>query len=336
MTDLHPDRELLWLTRQALDAWELHGPRTVTSSILGSGAVAAAESLVSRVVAGRQALLLSSASLAMLTALRVSGAGPGTSVLLPRYDWTASLTVVRLLGATPVFVEVDEATGTIDPASAITSMQRDTVAVVACHLHGVPPDVPALRRLLPGVRIIEDCAQGWDSRLDGAPAGSLGDLAVFSFASTKTIDSGEIGCLVSSEELADQMLRLAVHPSRQVLTGIDDVSVDALGMRPDPIAAIRLWHSLKSWDRSTLLASRAEVIRMHSTTHPRENPMGEDTRRSVISNVVAFRAPAVSAVAFDLTSARPMPMPGVRLVLTRSGTTSNVAAEPALPLADRP
>jgi len=63
------------------------------------------------------------------------------------------------------------ATGTIAPEAAAQATTDTTVAVVACHLHGVPADVPALRERLPGVRIIEDCAQAWAQVSTADPSG---------------------------------------------------------------------------------------------------------------------------------------------------------------------
>ena len=311
----HPDSHQLARVRSALEAWEQHGPRGITSAILGTGAVAAAQALISDAVEGRPATLVPSASLAMLTALRACAVTTGTAVLLPRYDWPASLTAVRLLGATPVFVDTDETSGTIDPAHAARLRTADTVTVIATHLHGVPADIPALRDSLPGLPIIEDCAQAWGSTLDKRPVGAFGDLAVFSFASVKTIDAGEVAAIVTTPALHDSVLRLAGHPSRQALAGIDVVSVEVLGIRPDPVAAIRLWWELSSWQPEGALARRAEVIEQHKEVHPDEVPLGRDARRSVVSNIVAFRGAGKSSFALDLAASSPRAMPNVCSVL---------------------
>src|SRR5262249_35110470 len=154
-------------------------------------AIAAAEAAFSAMHGARPALLLPAATYAIRVGLQVLGVRPGDEVICAAVDWTAGFSAIASLSARPVPVPVDPATCTLDPAAAARARTRVTRAVIACHLHGICADVPALRRLLPDVGIVEDASQALGSRLDGHLAGTLGDIAVLSLGPGKQIDAGE-------------------------------------------------------------------------------------------------------------------------------------------------
>lgn len=241
----HPDAALIESARHALDAWAAHSASHPTSQLLGGGAIAAAEALISARVAGRRAILTTSASWGLLVALRAVGVSRGNSVLMPRDDWVSSRSAAELLGARPILVYPGPTTGLIDPAKAARLRNDSVSAVVVSHLGGQACDVPTLRRLLPGIPIIEDCAQAWEATLGDRPVGTMGDVAVFSFSAFKDIDCGEIAAIVPSDELFDTVLRLTVHPARLMLETGESRPLNGLAPRPDPVAAIRLWHQLE-------------------------------------------------------------------------------------------
>ena len=154
---VHPDRDWIGLMRSALDRWEAVTPATPTSSVLGSGAVAAAEAAFSRVVGGRPALLLPSATYALRAGLQVLGVRAGDEVLCAAIDWPAGFAAATSLGAVPVGVAADPATLTVDPAAAAKAR---TEPDASCHR--MPPArrlrrhsglaQPAARRRDPGGR----------------------------------------------------------------------------------------------------------------------------------------------------------------------------------------
>jgi len=115
-------------------------------------------------------------------------------------------TACHLLGAVPVFVDIEEATQLIDPAALPAALGPDTAAVVATHLYGGFADVPALRRTMDGagyahVPILEDCAQAHGlTGPDGRRAGTFGDMATFSFYPTKNLGAfGDGGAVVTAD-----------------------------------------------------------------------------------------------------------------------------------------
>jgi len=186
---------------------------------------------------------------------------------------------VSSLGARPVPVPVDTATLTLDARAAVAARTRATRAVIVCHLHGVPADVPAIRRALPGLPVIEDCAQALGSTLDGRVVGTMGDAAVLSFGPMKQVDAGEAGVLILSDVAAYRAaLRCAAHPVRQVLAGVLEPEAATFSVRPHPVAAIMGWHALRAWDPDTARRSaRRLAVRLSQVNGVRA--LGADPRR---------------------------------------------------------
>jgi len=261
-TGEHPDRAWIETVRSALDRWTAANPASPTSSVLGGGAIAAAEAAFSELHAGRPALLLPSASYALRIALQAAGVVPGDEVICGAIDWPSGYAAVASLGAAPVPVAADPRTLTLDPAAAVTARTPKTRAVIACHLHGVCADVPAIRRLLPGVTVIEDVAQALGSRLDGLLAGTMGDLAVLSLGPGKQLDAGEGGVLLSDGFARHaQAVASACHPLRQLLTGLPDPDPAALAIRPHPVTAVLALHQLAGWSPAAGRSRYAETVR---------------------------------------------------------------------------
>jgi dTDP-4-amino-4,6-dideoxygalactose transaminase len=200
--------------------------------------------------------LLPSATYGLYVALRAVGAGLGDEVVIPAADWPSSLSAVLACGAMPVFAPVDDAmTIAIDHVAGLISPK--TKAVVASHIHGVAADVPGLLEATGGsIPIIEDCAQALGSTLDGSQVGTLGDIAVFSFGPDKSVDVGEAGMIVTrTRKLFEDVVRLAGHPTRQIIEGIEAPTLTGLSIRPHPQAARQLVFELAGFD-ATLLRER--------------------------------------------------------------------------------
>lgn len=246
----HPD--LRWLTKvQSAIAWWLGQTSTTpTSSLCGSGAVAACEAAFGALHGGRPALLLASATYGVYTALGALGIKPGDEVIVPALDWAASASAVRALGAVPVPAAVDQATLTISPAAVRTALTPRARALIACHLHGVCADVPAIRAEVGRMPIVEDCAAALGSTLDGRPAGTLADAAVFSLGPGKQLDAGEGGVLIMrNARLLEAALDLVAHPLRSVLSGSGRVDGPrGMSVRPHPITAVLALAALAGWD----------------------------------------------------------------------------------------
>ncbi|MFF8290216.1 DegT/DnrJ/EryC1/StrS family aminotransferase [Streptomyces sp. NPDC016309] len=136
-------------------------------------------------------------TVALFLALRALGVGPGDEVIVPAYTFVASATAVALAGAVPVVADVTADTLHLDPVAARALIGPRTKAVMAVHLAGAPADTEALRAL--GPPVVEDAAQAHGAARHGRPAGSLGDVACFSFQSGKAMTAGEGGIVVTGD-----------------------------------------------------------------------------------------------------------------------------------------
>jgi perosamine synthetase len=136
-------------------------------------------------------------SSALHLAMLALGIGPGDEVIVPESTWVASAAPIVYLGATPVFSDIDRHTWCMDPASLERCITARTKAIVTVDLYGNIPDMGAIVAVAQGIPIIEDAAQAIGASWHGAPAGTLGDIGVFSFHGTKTMTTGEGGMLVT-------------------------------------------------------------------------------------------------------------------------------------------
>ncbi|WP_435641543.1 DegT/DnrJ/EryC1/StrS family aminotransferase [Micavibrio aeruginosavorus] len=158
----------------------------------------------------QHALAVTSCTTGLHLALAGLGIGPGDEVIVPAFTWVATANVVLYCNATPVFVDVDPQTYNLDIVQIASKVTDKTKAVIAVHLFGRCVDIDALRAALPGhVKIIEDAACAAGSDWKGRPAGSLGDVAVFSFHPRKSVTTGEGGMVTTNDsvlaEVMDQM-----------------------------------------------------------------------------------------------------------------------------------
>jgi perosamine synthetase len=146
------------------------------------------------------ALATTSCTTALHLALAALDVGPGDEVIVPSFTWVATANAVLYCGATPVLCDVDPHTYNIDPASVSHKLTARTKAVIPVHLFGLCADMVALRAVLPAdVKIVEDAACAAGASYRGAPAGTLGDAACFSFHPRKSITTGEGGMLVTND-----------------------------------------------------------------------------------------------------------------------------------------
>ncbi|MBK4218115.1 dTDP-4-amino-4,6-dideoxygalactose transaminase [Paracoccus caeni] len=143
------------------------------------------------------ALLTHSCTAALEMAAILCDLAPGDEVIMPSFTFVSTANAVALRGAVPVFVDIDPETLNIDPARIEAAITPKTRAIFAVHYAGFPADMDALAQIARahGLLLVEDAAQALGSTYKGRLAGSLGDMAAFSFHETKNIISGEGGAL---------------------------------------------------------------------------------------------------------------------------------------------
>ncbi|MDI9585645.1 MAG: DegT/DnrJ/EryC1/StrS family aminotransferase [Acidobacteriota bacterium] len=155
---------------------------------------------------------------AIALALQAAGVGPGDEVITVSWTFIASIEAIVHAGATPVVVDIDRDTYTMDPESLAQAITPRTKAVIPVHVFGHPADMDAIRALAEprGIAVIEDAAQAHGATYKGRKAGSLGDAATFSFYLTKNLGGyGEGGIVTTvSDEIFDRLTLLRNHGHR--------------------------------------------------------------------------------------------------------------------------
>jgi dTDP-4-amino-4,6-dideoxygalactose transaminase len=172
----------------------------------GGAFTARCEEWLERRTGCHKAFLTNSCTAALEAAALVSGLGPGDEVIMPSFTFASTATAFALRGATPVFVDIEPETLTIDPERAADAVTPATRAIVPVHYAGVGCEMDELGSLAEehGLLVIEDAAQGLLSTYRGRPLGGIGGLGAISFHETKNVTSGEGGALlVNLPELLD-------------------------------------------------------------------------------------------------------------------------------------
>jgi UDP-4-amino-4-deoxy-L-arabinose-oxoglutarate aminotransferase len=153
-------------------------------------------------------------TMGLLLALRSLDVGPGDEVITTPMTFAATANAVLHAGGEPKLVDVDPATGLIDPSAVRAAVGPRTVGILPVHLYGQLADMRELRAIADekGLFIVEDSAHGVEIERDGVRPGDLSEAAVFSFYATKNITSGDGGAVVTRDSrTADRLRRLRNH-----------------------------------------------------------------------------------------------------------------------------
>lgn len=153
--------------------------------------------LLQEITGAPTALLTHSCTAALEMAAILCDLGPGDEVIMPSFTFVSTANAVVLRGAVPVFVDIAPDTLNIDPERVSEAVTPKTKAIIAVHYAGYPADMDRLAEIACAhdLFLIEDAAQAFGSTYKGRQAGTLGDMAAFSFHETKNIISGEGGAL---------------------------------------------------------------------------------------------------------------------------------------------
>jgi perosamine synthetase len=161
----------------------------------------------------KHALAVTSCTTGLHLALAGLGIGPGDEVIVPAFTWVATASVVLYCGAKPVFVDVSPDTFNMDPEQVASKVTDSTKAIIPVHLFGLCAEMDEIKSAVPtNVKILEDAACAAGARYKGRSAGTLGDVAAFSFHPRKSITTGEGGMVTTNDDaLADRMNKMRNH-----------------------------------------------------------------------------------------------------------------------------
>jgi len=167
----------------------------------------------------RHAVGTSNGTDALQLALLACGIGPGDEVITTPNTYIATAFAITYAGATPVFIDIDPVTYTMNPELLEAALTEHTRAVIPVHLYGQPCEMEPILAIARrhGLTVIEDAAHAHGAFYQGRPTGSLSDVACFSFYPTKTLGAlGDAGALTTSDPEIDRRLRQLRYMGQKV------------------------------------------------------------------------------------------------------------------------
>ncbi len=128
------------------------------------------------------------------------GIGPGDEVIIPSFCWYTDFLAPALLGAVPVFADIDQSLN-LDPDDFEKKITSRTKAVIVVHFQGAAADMDKIMSIAArrGVKVIEDCAQALGAKYKGRKVGSFGDVSCFSMQQNKIISTGDGGLMLTKD-----------------------------------------------------------------------------------------------------------------------------------------
>jgi dTDP-4-amino-4,6-dideoxygalactose transaminase len=170
--------------------------------------VASFEDEFASYIGTKSAVGVGSGTEALHIALKACGIGRGDEVITVSHTAVATVAAIELAGAKPVFVDIEPGYYTMDASKVEAAITRRTKAVLPVHIYGQPVDIDKIAGIARKRKLflIEDCAQAHGAEYKGRKAGSLGDIACFSFYPTKNLGAlGDGGMVLTSDkELAEK------------------------------------------------------------------------------------------------------------------------------------
>ena len=147
------------------------------------------------------AVTVNSGTSALVAALQACGVGSGDEVIVPSFTFIATANAVRLVGARPVFADIERETYGLDPEDVRERLSSNVAAVLPVHPYGRACQISELASITAGrdVVLIEDAAEAFGAETDGQQVGTVGDAAALSFCQNKVVTTGEGGAIVTDD-----------------------------------------------------------------------------------------------------------------------------------------
>jgi UDP-2-acetamido-2-deoxy-ribo-hexuluronate aminotransferase len=226
----------------------------------------------------KHCITVASGTEALLISLMALGIGPGDEVITTPFTFVATAEVIVLVGATPVFVDIEPDTGNIDARLIEAKLSPRTKAILPVSLYGQPADMDAINAIAArhGLPVIEDAAQSFGATYKGRQSGNLSTLGCTSFFPSKPLGCyGDGGAIFTSDDALAQACReIRVHgqSQRYVHTRI------GVGGRMDTLQCAIVLAKLDRFDHE--IAQRQAVARRyHALLAPQEEPRAKPPSR---------------------------------------------------------
>lgn len=302
-----------------------------SGAFIGGQAVADFEAAFATYCQRQHAIGVGNGTDALQLVLMALGIGRGDEVIVPANTFVATAEAVALVGATPVFVDVDPDTLLVTPDLVVESLTHRTAAVLAVSLYGQTPDLVGLERLCRarGIALVEDAAQSQGATWGGRRSGSFGTAACFSFYPGKNLGAaGDAGAVVTDDaELADRIRSLANHGR----TTHHQHEIVGLNSRLDALQAVFLsaklerlddWNAARRRHAARYRAGLASTAAVPVATAPQATPvvhlqvvqvdgrdeLREDLAQLGIQTGIHYPVPCHLTPAFAAWATRPLPV----------------------------
>lgn len=187
------------------------------SAFIGGKYVEALEEKIASFCQTKYAVALNSGTDGLYLSLWALGVGAGDKVITTPFTFIATAEVIAVLGATPIFVDIEKDTFNIDATQIEEKITKKTKAIIPVHLFGQPAQMDKIKKLAKKYKlfVIEDACQAIGAEFNGKKAGSIGDIGCFSFFPSKNLGGyGDGGIITTnSKKLADKIRLLRNHGS---------------------------------------------------------------------------------------------------------------------------
>ncbi len=263
--------------------------------------VAAFESEFAAFCGAPLGVAVNSGTSALHLALLAAGIGPGCEVVTTPHTFVATVAAIVYTGAKPVFADIDPVSMTIDPQAVARAISPATRAIIPVHLYGQCADMDPILDMARkrGICVIEDACQAHGAQYKGRPAGSLGDMACFSFYPGKNLGAyGEGGMVTTGNPEFARTLRMlrdwgAERKYHHVLKGYNYRMEGIQGA----ILRVKLRH-LPAWtdSRRAVAAVYDRLLADSAVSPPVELPENRH-----VYHVYAVRSPERDALQAHLT-----------------------------------
>ena len=236
------------------------------------------ELTVAKYLGVRHAIGCASGTDALQVAMMALGVGPGDEIITTPFTFVATTETIVLLGAKPVYVDIEPSTYNIDPSKIEAAITKRTKAIIPVHLYGHPCDMDPIVEIAQrhGIPVIEDAAQAMGAEYKGRKVGGIGTFGCISFFPSKNLGAfGDAGMVVTNDDtLAEKLRMIIVHGSRirykheviGVNSRLDTLQAAILNVK---LKYLDQWHEARrraAKEYNDLLAS-ADVVRPHEAPY---------------------------------------------------------------------
>lgn len=190
--------------------------RVITnSSFIGGVEVTSFEQEFAQYMGSKYCVACANGTDSLEMALQAMGIGAGDEVIVPAISWISTSEAVSTIGATPIFVDVDEECLLIDVTKIEAKITSRTKAIIPVHLYGHPCNMDEIMRIakLHNLKVLEDCAQAHNAEWNGRKVGTFGAAGSFSFYPGKNLGAyGDAGGIITNDEsIANRVRMIANH-----------------------------------------------------------------------------------------------------------------------------